>query len=332
MTGSSFVLDRRAWKGGIGRFLAETAPFLPATQPLMSRWRPTHPLAPAELAARLRRLRGHGPFFSHGYVPPLASPVPAMVTLHDLMYMRGHSAQSRPREAYMNALRPLYRRCATIVTMSDAARDDVAEWLGDGVPVVAVGGGVGPQFCPDDSVAPPQRPVVLYVGSRSPNKNPGGILGGFERSAVAAAESGELWLTGSAADWAPHLEPFGARLDGRIRFLGRVDDADLPGVYRSASVVLIPSIEEGYGLPAMEAMACRVPVVHSTDRALCEVVGDTGVVVDPRDSAAIGAGLDAVLGDPARARDLAARGRARAATMTWQAVADRIVSVIDAHR
>lgn len=166
----------------------------------------------------------------------------------------------------------------------------------------------------------------------STNKNPAGILGGFERSKIAAAEAGELWLTGSADDWAPHLEPFGSRLSGRIRFLGRVDDADLPGVYRSSSVVLIPSIEEGYGLPAMEAMACRVPVVHSTDRALCEVVGDTGVMVDPLDHDAIGAGLDEVLADPDRARELAGRGQARAATMTWQAVAERIVALVDAHR
>lgn len=292
---------------------------------LTSRWRPTHALAPLELGLRLRRM-GRGPFFSHGYLPPVNSPVPAVVTLHDLMYLRGHGAQSAARAAYMGALRPLYRRCAAVVTMSEAARDDVAEWLDGRVRVVAVGGGVGPQFHPADAASSPDRPVVLYVGSRSDNKNVAGVLGGFEQS--AASGTSELWVTGSEQEWSEHVAPFGGRLDGRIRFLGRVADDELPNVYRSASVLLIPSLEEGYGLPALEAMASGVPVVHSTDRALQEVVGGTGIAVEATDWSAIGAGLDAVLTDEVRARDMAARGRERSLTMTWEATANRITELL----
>jgi len=321
----SVILDRRDWRGGIGRYLAETAPFLPPSLPLTSRWRPTHPLAPVELGLKLRRM-GRGPFFSHGYLPPLNSPVPAVVTLHDLMYLRGHGAQSAARAAYMGALRPLYRRCAAVVTMSEAARDEITHWLGERVPVVAVGGGVGPQFHPADPPSAPERPVVLYVGSRGDNKNVSGVLGGFEKS--EASRSAELWLTGTEREWSEHVAPFDHRLDGRIRFLGRVADEDLPGVYRSASVLLIPSLEEGYGLPALEAMASGVPVVHSTHRALVEAVGGAGIAVEATDWSAIGAGLDAVFADEATARDMAARGRERAVTMTWQATADRITALL----
>jgi glycosyltransferase involved in cell wall biosynthesis len=323
----TFVIDARRWRGGIGRFARETVPYLPVHDELTSPLRPTHPLAPFELAARLRRARG--PFFSHGYLPPVHSKVPAIVTVHDLMYLHGHTAQSRGRAAYMQAMRPLYRRCAVVVTMSEAARDQVSEWLDGRVRVAAVGGGVGPAFAPaaaDDRRG--ERPVVLYVGSRAANKNIPGVLGGFA-ALRSRRDDAELWVTGDRAAWAPQLAAAGGRsVEDAMRFLGDVGEAELPDVYRQATVLLMPSLEEGYGLPALEAMATGVPVVYGRDPAMLEIVANAGVSVDPDDHAAIGEALASVIDDPARATSLGAIGRARAAERAWPDVAARISALV----
>ena len=323
----TFVIDGRGWRGGIGRFARETLPYLPAHDAITSPLRPTHPLAPFELAARLRRARG--PFFSHGYLPPAHSKVPAIVTVHDLMYLRGHTAQSRRRAAYMQALRPLYRRCAVVVTMSDAARDQVIAWLGGRVRVEAVGGGVGPAFTPAAERSPAEggRPVVIYVGSRAANKNIPGVLGGFAALRSSRADA-ELWVTGDRDAWAPALAVADGAAADAIRYLGDVGEAELPDVYRQATVLLMPSTEEGYGLPALEAMATGVPVVYGRDPAMLEIVGDAGLSVDPHDHAAIGAALATVIDDTARAASLGATGRARAAERTWPDVAARISALV----
>ena len=302
-----FVLDARRWTGGIGRFAVETTPFLPPHRRLESSGRPTRPIAPLDLAVALQRMgRSAGPFLSHGYIPPLASPTPAIVTIHDLMYLRGHSAFSRSRAAYLSAMRPLYRRCAAILTMSETARGEVRRWLGDDSRVIAVGGGVAAPFRPAADVEP-DLSSALYVGSRLPNKNVDGLLRGFERSAHAAS----LAVTGAAEDWASHVEPRALRAK-TVEHLGSLSESALINRYRRAGVLVMPSIEEGFGLPAIEAMACGTPVVYGRCAALCEVIGDAGIAVDPHDHRAIGQAIDDVLGDPERRAELVAEGRRRA--------------------
>ena len=321
----SFVLDGRNWRGGIGRFAAETLPFLPAHRLVQSSRRPTHPAAPIELAVALKRLGpSAGPFLSHGYVPPLAAPMPAIVTIHDLMYLRGHEAYSPSRSAYLTALRPLYRRCAAVLTMSEAARDTVCRWLGDDARVEAVGSGVAPRFRPAPDGVEPDLATVLYVGSRFRNKNVCGLLRGFARSEVART----LEVTGSADEWEPFVVRTGAE-PSAIRYLGYLEEDALIARYQRAGVLVMPSTEEGLGLPALEAMACGAPVVYGNCSALSEVVGDAGVAVDPRDEQAIGQAIDDVLGDPQRRAELVARGLRRASSFTWSEVADRIVAVME---
>ena len=111
-------------------------------------------------------------------------------------------------------------------------------------------------------------------------------------------------------------------LDGpAVQRLGRVDEATLDALYRRASVCALPSRYEGFGLPALEAMARGCPVIASNTTAIPEVVGDAGVLVAPGD---VSAWTDALLrlvdDEPARA-DLAARGRKRATNFTWATTA-----------
>ena len=100
------------------------------------------------------------------------------------------------------------------------------------------------------------------------------------------------------------------------RFLGFVDDRDLPGLYAAASVFAYPSVWEGFGLPVAEAMAQGTPVITSRGTSTAEVAGGAAVLVDPLDVDDIARGLTAALGDRDRLR---VAGRARAAELTWEA-------------
>jgi glycosyltransferase involved in cell wall biosynthesis len=115
-----------------------------------------------------------------------------------------------------------------------------------------------------------------------------------------------------------------------VVFPGLVADADLPALYGGAAALVQPSLEEGFGLPALEAMACGTPVVASRRGALPEVVGDAGVLVDPEDERALASALARVLGSAGERRALAGRGLARAASFTAERTAGRVVELLQA--
>src|SRR5690606_3522804 len=107
-----------------------------------------------------------------------------------------------------------------------------------------------------------------------------------------------------------------------VRVLGQLSDEDLRAVYRAATVFAFPSLAEGFGLPVLEAMAQGTPVVTSAGTATADAAGDAAVLVDPADPSALARAIEAVAGDDARRRSLAAAGRDRAAGHTWQATAE----------
>jgi glycosyltransferase involved in cell wall biosynthesis len=108
----------------------------------------------------------------------------------------------------------------------------------------------------------------------------------------------------------------------QVSFTGRIDSAAYIGEYARASVAVVPSLYEGFGLPAAEAMACAVPVVSTTGGALPEVVGDTGILVPPADSSALADAISRVLDDPVAAVGMGEAGRRRAEKLfNWQRTA-----------
>src|SRR5690606_30622115 len=110
--------------------------------------------------------------------------------------------------------------------------------------------------------------------------------------------------------------------------LGEVDDAELRRLYDRCEALLFPSLYEGFGLPALEAMACGAVVVASDRGSLPEVVGDGGVLVGARDSAAMAAAVRRLHDGPALRADLVARARARASEFSWEVAARRTVDVL----
>jgi glycosyltransferase involved in cell wall biosynthesis len=123
----------------------------------------------------------------------------------------------------------------------------------------------------------------------------------------------------------------------RINFTGRIDDREFVQQYARASVAVVPSVYEGFGLPVGEAMACGVPVISTTGGALPEVVGNAGVLVPPADPPALAEAMRQLLGNPGRAEELGRAGYERVQkNFTWARAAEKTVAVyrevLDGHR
>ena len=121
----------------------------------------------------------------------------------------------------------------------------------------------------------------------------------------------------------------GTQAEGRLLLAGYAAREDLPDLYREAVCLVLPSRLEGFGLPALEAMACGRPVVTSKDPALRELVGDAGLSFETGDATDLASTLNGLLQDPAQAEALAACARVRAAGYSWGACARAHASVYD---
>jgi glycosyltransferase involved in cell wall biosynthesis len=169
-----------------------------------------------------------------------------------------------------------------------------------------------------------ERPYLLYVSNHQRKKNTERLVEAFAQVAAGDPDV-QLVMTG----W--HSRTFQLVLDrierlgigSRVRVLGHVPDEALPALYQSAAAFALPSLHEGFGLPALEAMACGTPVLAADVYALPEVCGDAAELVDPYDTAAIARGLVRLLTDDARADELRRLGLERAAGFTWRRAAER---------
>jgi len=119
----------------------------------------------------------------------------------------------------------------------------------------------------------------------------------------------------------------GPRPPSWIKLAGYVTDDDLSDLYRGASLCVVPSLHEGFGLPVLEALACGTPLACSSIPVFEEVAGDAAAYFDPLDPGAIARVMTALLEDPARAATLRERGLARARAFTWSETARKTIEV-----
>jgi glycosyltransferase involved in cell wall biosynthesis len=173
---------------------------------------------------------------------------------------------------------------------------------------------------------------VLYVGGLSPHKNLPRLVEGF---AKAAGPADLLVLTGDFHDvFHTHVPEIRATIDrvglgDRVVLTGFVPDEDLAALYGRAYSLAFPSLMEGFGLPAVEAMACGCPVAASRAGSLPEVVGEAGVLFDPLDVDDIARGLRELLDDPARRAHLADLALRRASTFDWDRSAAALLACVE---
>lgn len=269
-------------------------------------------------------------------VPPVPAPK-VVATCYDLEPLRHPDLFSHKIVWFYRVLSRRLRSADRIITISESTARDVHELLG--IPrerITPVHLGVDPGFAPVSAVEQRRvrdhyrlpRRFVLYVGNTMPHKNVERLVEAI--AIVRRAHPDVALVLGGAPDkHRGSVERAVARhgLGEAVTFLGKVPEADLPGLLSSAAAFAFPSLYEGFGLPVLEAMACGAPVVTSNRSSLPEVVGDAALMVEPTDVSAFASALGALLDDERYASDLGRRGIARARQFTWRRCAEAHLQV-----
>lgn len=320
--------------GGVERWARELAARLPALRPghydvATPRPRLTHRAGHAweQTVLPVRAARAPALLCPANLAPMAAGNV--VLVLHDAAALRHPDWYSPVYAAYQRALLPrLAQRARRVITVSEFSRAELADLVG--LPperVTVIAGGVDPRFAAatgDEGAAARAalgltRPYVLCVASHTARKNLAALVPAARALATAGVEV--IVAGGHRPQFAPE-----AGLD-RLRLLGPVDDALLPGLYAGAEAFALPSRYEGFGLPVLEAMAAGTPVVAAATSALPGTCGGAAQLVPPEGDA-FAAALTALLADPAECARLRAAGRERAAPFTWQRTARAVDAVV----
>ena len=335
----------RAWRGlarallrspGAGRLVLYSrdpvdlgVPLPPAAQPVAlggtertSLWREMR-LAPA--------LRQDGVDLLHSPVAaiPLRTHVPRVATVHEVPWIRHPGVEGRGREiAHRLRVRAAAHFAAMLVVPSESTRRDLAEiHPGAADRTRVVPHGVDPIFLdppPREGDAPFLRRFgleghrfVVAVGSGRARKGPDTLLRAF---AAYRAEGGDRLLVVTGPGKPPASPPAG------VRWVGWVEDAALVACYRNADALVYHTLNEGFGLPLLEAMALGVPVVAASAGAVPEVAGDAALLVPPEDPQALAEALGRAISDAPLRDRLAAAGPARAGEFSWERAAEAVVA------
>lgn len=265
---------------------------------------------------------------------PLAPPRAAgngtlSVTAHDAVpWTHPETLTNRGAAWHRHMIGRAARAADTLVVPTTSVAAELARHVPAASRATVVGHGVSGHLTGTGQVPVGQVPAdlpqqyVLAVGTIEPRKAIDVLIEAVSRlsgiSLVLVGQPG--WGSCDPAAMArQHELP-----TDRLRVLGRLTDEQLAGTLRGASVLAVPSLAEGFGLPVLEAMAVGVPVVHSDAEALREVAGGAGRVVPRGDAPALATELDRVLGSPRLATEMATAGRARAAEFSWHRAARRI--------
>jgi glycosyltransferase involved in cell wall biosynthesis len=263
------------------------------------------------------------------YTLPLGWTGPSVVTIHDLIHIRFPRFHPPGAALYARVVAGLaVRRARVVIADSEATRRDVIELLaapGDKVRVVPLGVARGIRRVDplEASAFRAERKLpegfVLYVGARKRHKNLELLLCAWEE--MHENERPPLVISGLpyAANDPLAALAIALGVDGCVRFAGELrDDHELSCLYTCASLLVQPSLAEGFGLPPLEAMACGTPVLSSDAGSLPEGLGDAAEFLPPRDPDAWAAAVLRLLSDQARRAELVERGLKRAATFTWE--------------
>ena len=356
-------------KAGIGRYASSLAQALVARQPgrfalFYNRVKGSQPPAglehvprrtvragykPWRMAVWLGQLAGLGfnrlvpgaeLFHATEHLLPPLHDVPTVLTVHDMIFKLFREHQKPLNYWYLNATMPLYcRRADAIITVSRSSKRDIVAHYGlDPAKITVVYEAAAPEFRP---AAPAELEAVrrryglperfaIHVGTIEPRKNLGRLIEALQRlrdrglvvPLVVVGARGWLY-----DEFFRRLGELDIRED--VYFPGFVPTADLPLLYGAATVALVPSVYEGFGLPVLEAMACGTPVVSSDRSSLPELGGDAVHYFDPYDVEEMAAAIQEVWTDAERRREMRERGLARAARFSWEQAARETLAVYE---
>ena len=286
---------------------------VPASHALRTAWsRAGHP-AVERLAGALDAF-----LFSELMYPAQRAGVRATV-FHDLIPLRHPEwCTSRTISMHTRKARNAARTCDVVFANSDATAADLVSLLGiEPDRIVHAPPGLAPGLGPIGPAAELGGPSILGLGTIEPRKNLARLV---EAWRLLDGELGLVLAGGEGWGDRPDLA------DPRVLRLGYVPDVEIARLYRGASVLVFPSLFEGFGMPVVEAMACGTPVVASAHPSLDEACGDAAVRVDPLDPEAIADGIRDAL---ARREELVTRGLVHAARFSWQGTGATILAALE---
>jgi glycosyltransferase involved in cell wall biosynthesis len=273
------------------------------------------------------------------WAPPLRSSVPIVVTIHDIIPLVLPQYRGGPLvRTYTQLVSTAARGATLILTDSDASRSDVVEHLripADRVRTIYLA--AAPEFTagldPIDAkrAALPLREnydlpeeYVLYLGGFDARKNIETLLQVYTWAQDVLGENYPLVIAGGLPDrhdaffHDPRVIAKQIEVEAVSRCIGRVADEDKVALYQQARAFLYPTLYEGFGLPALEALACGVPVVGSNASSVPEIVGEAGILVDPQDARAMAGALIAVCTEDPLHDELSERALKQAAKFSWE--------------
>jgi glycosyltransferase involved in cell wall biosynthesis len=238
-----------------------------------------------------------------------------------------------------------------ILTISKAAKEEIVEYIGAAPDMIDIASAApNPEFqqtndqgyiraARERAGLPAEAPIIIFVGGLAPHKNLHGLLDGFEMALkeehlqdIHLALVGDFKGGGFFSNYESLYDRVQAspNLRSRVHFSGYVSDADLVALYSTALAVAMPSYSEGFGLPAIEAMACSAPVLSSDRGSLPEVVGDAGIYFDPFDVEAISKAIVEMVENKTLRSQLSSNALVRAKGFTWQRAARLTLTHLEA--
>ena len=274
---------------------------------------------------------------------PLFSRLPVVATIHDVIpFVMPEYRSSRAQQVNLAVARRATRRAAAIITVSHHAAEDIEAVLG--IPrarIWVTHEAANERYVPiatRGSKTPPlermgiRGPYIFNIGGVDVRKNLPVLIRAFHQILPDIPETIQLIISGAPHSenvtvfppLAPLIHELG--LDARVVLTGRVSEEDKLGLMQGATVYVTPSLYEGFGLSVLEAMACGIPVIAANRTSIPEVVGDAGLLVEPRVQQ-VAEAMRAVLTNEALRADLARRGLDRAQSFHWRRTAEQTVLV-----
>ena len=304
-------------------------------------WTPCHHRYEQWLLSLELSIRHLDVLHSPDFIPPFRRRSPAVITIHDLAFLRYPSLLTPASARYYGQVDDAVVSAEAIVAVSESTKRDLLQLLGANEQKIHV---VPEAADPSYRALDDPRAVAkvagryaldpgffLFVGTLEPRKNLPALIKAYAlvRERHQAVGAPKLVLVGSRGwlceDIFALVEQL--HLSDDVRFLGPVGTDDLVGLYNGAIALVFVSLYEGFGLPALEAMACGTPVIAANVSSLPEVVGDAALLVSPHDIEEIAAAMGRLVCDAELRQDLRGRGLARARQFSWERAARETLAV-----